>query len=555
MIDLILKIFLPFKWFIEKMDADFSQFQTILKLKLTLDNRRSGSLSGIRNSNSRNRIVEQLFVHLLFGLFIILMLSIIKNPGMYFFVAHLLLILYLSMLIIAEFSTVLFDTTGNNLIGQLPVNGNTLNLALNARIFIYLSLIAFSIMGPSIILAIFRFGMLPTIMFLITIFLNVLFTLFLSNILYLLILQIASGEKLKNLLMYFQVFLAIFFMAGYQLGIRLIDYSNLKNLTLSVEWYSFILPPAFFSGFIVSMSNADFSLLNIIFVIESLFVPAISIYITGKFLSPYFNRKLRELEQGDKKTRSIINSKDKWPISIWVAKFITKGKEESSAFLLVWKLSGRDRLFLQTILPFYGYLFIIILLPTFTSKVNMNEMIESNRFILIIYSSIMISLTVVNSIIIGNSRDISWIYNTLPIYSHPSIFKGSIKAVLTKFFIPLYLAISIAITSLWGIRVIPDLVIGFFAIWFVSLLLYAFQPPFYPMSNEKKTTQNSNFTLLTLAFMGIAILIGITHHLMLNRFPYTRLVLIPVYIFSIWVISERIMRKKFRYEIIKKHNP
>jgi ABC-2 type transport system permease protein len=288
MIRFLLSLFVPFRWFIEKMGADYNQFIRILQLKLTLDNRRVKSLSSKPEKDQKNALLLQSLIQAFIGIFFGLFLSMIKTPFTFYYFSHLFIMVMMAMTIISEFTNILFDTSENAIIQPLPVKGNTISLARNAHVFIYLSLIAFSISVASIIVAFVKFGTLSGLIFIFTIILNVLFTLFLANILYLGIFRIASGEKLKNLLMYFQVFIAILFMASYQIGIKLVDKSNIMNMELPVHWYTFFVPPAFFSGFIEGLSMNNWDVTHLVFIAEALVTPVVAIYITGKFLTPVF---------------------------------------------------------------------------------------------------------------------------------------------------------------------------------------------------------------------------------------------------------------------------
>ncbi|MEI6143768.1 MAG: hypothetical protein WCP85_31100, partial [Mariniphaga sp.] len=210
MINLILKLFVPFRWFIEKMGADYDQFIRILKLKLTLDDRRVNKYSKAKENGQQKTIIKQSFSQILMGGFFAILLVMVKNPFTFFYLAHIFLMTMMAMMIISEFSTILFDTSENAIIQPLPIKGNTVSLARNAHVFVYLTMMALCLSVITIVIAIVKFGNLPAFLYVFTVFLNVLFTLFFANILYLGIMRVVSGERLKNLLMYFQIAIAIF---------------------------------------------------------------------------------------------------------------------------------------------------------------------------------------------------------------------------------------------------------------------------------------------------------------------------------------------------------
>lgn len=341
MIRFILSLFIPFRWFIEKMGADYKQFIRILELKLTLDNRRVKSLSKKPKNEQQNMLIMQSITQIFLGIFFGVFLSMIKLPFTFFYFSHTFLMVMMAMTIISEFTTILFDTNENVIIQPLPIKGNTINLARNAHVLIYLAMMAFNLSVVSIIVAFVKFGLLSGLVFIFTIFLNVLFTLFLANILYLGILRLATGEQLKNLLMYFQVAIAILFMAAYQFGIKLVDKSNIMNMVLPVHWYTFLVPPAFFSGFIEGVSLHKTELSNLVFSFEALVLPVVAVFYTGKYLTPVFNRKLLDLEQGDRASKVRIEKSHQ---SLWfrlMSLLFAYGTEEKAAFKLMWKMVGQ----------------------------------------------------------------------------------------------------------------------------------------------------------------------------------------------------------------------
>jgi ABC-2 type transport system permease protein len=200
MIRFLLSLFKPFRWFIEKMGADYNQFIRILELKLTMDNRRMKANSPKTQKTPEKMLIKQSLGQIFMGLFFTIFLILVKSPFTFFYFSHTFLMAMMAMMIISEFTTILFDTSENVIIQPLPIKGNTISLARNAHVFIYLTMMAFNLSLLSVGVAIFKFGFISGLIFVISIFMNVLFTLFIANILYLGIMRLASGEQLKDLI-------------------------------------------------------------------------------------------------------------------------------------------------------------------------------------------------------------------------------------------------------------------------------------------------------------------------------------------------------------------
>jgi ABC-2 type transport system permease protein len=554
MIRFLLSLFIPFRWFIEKTGADYNQFTSILKLKLTVDNR---SVKGLMKKPERaygNMLIKQSIGYIAFGAFFGIFLTIIKSSFTFYYFAHIFLLVMMAMSIISEFTTILFDTSENVIIQPLPVKGNTISLARNAHVFVYLTLMALNLSVVWIFIAIFKFGIVSGFIFVFTIFLNILFTLFFANILYLGIMRLASGERLKNLLMYFQIAIAILFMAAYQFGVKMVDTAQIRDMVLPVHWYTFLVPPAFFSGFIEALSTLHFDLQHLIFFEEALAIPAIAIYFTGKYLTPVFNRKLMDLEQGDKNSKVKIETAH---ISLWyriMSSLFVFNNEEKASFRLMWKMTGRERLFKQTFFPSIGYIVIIVLVPFFSKPVPLNELAKGNKYLFLIYALMFISMTLPGSLLTGNNQHATWIFKTIPVKSPANFFKGTIKAAFCKFFIPLYIIVGIVVCSVWGIRILPDVFIAFMATYITTLLFYYLQNPGFPFSLEKVASQGGTMIIKTFIIMALAGASGFLHKGLLQWFDFASLMLIPVYTGIILYVNKIMVYRRITWKEVDKVN-
>jgi len=554
MIRFLLSLFTPFRWFIEKMGADYNQFIRILELKLTMDNRRMKGLGNNTNKETENALFKQSLAQIFFGLFFGIFLMMVKLPFTFYYLAHTFMMVMMAMMIISEFTTILFDTTENVIIQPLPIKGNTISLARNAHVFIYLSLMAMNLSVVSIIVSIFKFGVLPALIFSFSIFLNVLFTLFLANILYLVIMHLASGEKLKNILMYFQIVIAILFMLFYQIGINMVDKTQISNMVLPVYWYTFLVPPAFFSGLVESLSEGIFDLNHMIFLAEALIIPTLAIYFTGKYLTPVFNRKLLDLEQGDRVSKvKVENTHTSLWYKLMLMLFIHR-HEERAPFKLIWIMTGRERLFIQSFLPSLAYIVIIIAVQFFRKSFNYNELLQSDRYLTFLYVFILVSATLPASLLNGNNLHAAWVFKTIPLDSAAGYFKGFIKAAFARFFIPFYLVLSCGICFIWGIKALPDVIIAFMSIYLFTILYYYFQTPNFPFGLEKSANQGGAAFLKVMGLMAIAGILGYLHYFLLHWFNYASLMLIPIYLSAIYYVNRIFIHKLITWEKVDEVN-
>lgn len=556
MINFILSLFKPFRWLIERSGADYDQFMVLLKLKLTIDDRQTRGLMKTNTKSHEKMLVKQFFSQVFVGLVFLLFLVPIKSQFTYFYFSHLMVMVMMAMMIISEFTTILFDTSENDIIQPLPIKGNTIGLVRNAHVFIYLGFMAFNLSFGALVVSIIKFGFVAGGLFIATIALNTLLTLFLSNIIYLGIMRVASGERLKNVLMYFQIVFAIGIMATYQLGLNVIDKNSIANMILPVYWYTFLIPPAFFSGFVEAVSKGILDLNHLIFIAETAVMPFVAVWISGRYLNPKFTNKLLELEQGDRSSEiKNVSARE----SVWyriMAFFFVRKTEERASFRLIWKMVGRERMFKQTLFPSIGYVVFFIFFPAFKKGFTLSTLAESNKFVFVLYVFLFAALTIPTALLVGNNRHQSWIFKAIPLATPASFFKGAIKAAFARFFIPMYAVVVIGVIYIWGIHVVPDIVIAFLATYFLVLLVYYYQNPNYPFSSEKKKDQGG---MAILKMFGMLLLIGALgafHWFLLSKwFRFANLLLLPIYAIGIAYINRNLVHKKINWEKVDLLNP
>jgi len=354
--------------------------------------------------------------------------------------------------------------------------------------------------------------------------------------------------------MYFQVFIAIFFMAAYQIGLRMVDKTVIQDMVLTVHWYTYLLPPAFFSGLIEALTTLNFDQSHLLFIAEALVLPPVAIYCTGKYLTPIFNQKLMDLEQGDRVSKVKIETAKK---SFWyrlMSSIFVHNSDEKAAFKMMWKMVGRERLFKQTLLPSFGYIIIMMIVPNIGKHGSVSDFTTGYKYLLILYVFMMISFAFSGALLIGNNQTSTWIFKSMPLKSPADFFKGTIKSAFARYFIPFYIVVGIAVCSLWGIKVLPDVFIAFLSIYLITLLSYYYQQPGFPFSLEKTAIQGGSNVMKVFGVMALAGIIGYSHYLLLNWFDFANLMLIPVFGGAIWYVNQVLVYRKITWANVDRVN-
>ena len=217
MVKFILRLFRPFRKLIEWAGINYQQFEVILGAKLTMDNRKMlGNNS--QKKTLKNAMLLQVFIYGLIGGYMAMLLM--KGSSALFFFSTLFFSFIMIMVImglIAEFNTILFDTRDNSILLPRPVTPRTLLFVRIMHIMIYLMLISLSLSLIPLIVFATMFGVPAMLLLLTDVILITLFSVFLTNMIYLLLMKLTTGERLKDIIVYSQIFMAIIFMGAYQL--------------------------------------------------------------------------------------------------------------------------------------------------------------------------------------------------------------------------------------------------------------------------------------------------------------------------------------------------
>lgn len=305
----ILKFVDKFKFIYEKLGVNYASMRTILKLKLLMDNRRVPTIYKDReNENKKNTFKKSLFLYGLMGVFLAVFIFI-PSPMIVKMSINIGAIMFLIMTtMIADFSSVLLDIRDKNILNTKPLDPKTINAAKTTHILIYITSIAGAIAGPTLIGGLIKYKFKFFIIFFFQIILLSFFTIFITSILYYFILKIFDGEKLKDIINYFQIVLSIVLALGYQIIPRVFDFTGV-SVNFKIKWWSYLVPPVWFAApyslIIEHNSGREYVLLSIMCVA----IPIIIFGIYYKFIVPYFEENLQKLDSSISKKGSVEEAK------------------------------------------------------------------------------------------------------------------------------------------------------------------------------------------------------------------------------------------------------
>jgi len=544
MVNFILKFIDLFKGLFKAIGVDYEQLRIILWAKLTIDNRKSSGVTK-KGKKKRNALAMQVFIYSMMGIIIGSFIAQIDSPFMSGMIFFSFVMVMTAVALISEFTTVLIDTSDNSILLPRPVDSRTTLIAKIIHIAVYLMIISLSLSFVSLIVVFIKYGILPGIILLVCIFLATLFSIFLTNLFYLGLMKIASGEKLKDIIAYFQVVMAIVFMAAYQIVPRLSEKMDMASFSMDVNWWTYLIPPAWMSGTLESFANLSFGIDNLIFIACAILIPLLGLWIVSKYFAPGFNRRLSQLDTGTSTKKPKVKIQKQQKFQIWISKIFTRNSSEEISFILTWKISSRDRKFKQTVYPSFGYVFIFIVVFIIQKENNSGSIFEglaeSQMFYMFLYFPVFIIFTVLASLRYSDDFKAAWIYEAFPMENPGNILSGGLKAALVKLFVPFYILMGAIVIAIWGTGKIADVFLAFFNILlFVSLVsrltIFAF-----PFSEERIIQEGGKrFIKNILSFLIAAVVGGL--HFLLHYINFNIIWIIPL-VFIAMILIFRSYRK------------
>lgn len=491
---------------IELLGVNFSQFEFLLRTKLTLDIR-SGSSAFQTSGKKKQSFGAQFVIFAIFGLLIgVVTLSVadlMLSLTMYFTI----IMVMLAMTLITEFTTVIFDHRDNLILLPRPVSHRTLLLLRLAHIQFYMGYIALGLsLGTGVIVAI-KYNALSVLLYFLAVGSGTWITLTFTTFLYLLISKVVNPERFKDILTYLQIIFAVLIFAGYQLLPRLVDTEALKSATLSIHGLVYLFPPAWLAAFVKLSQASIMSVPEIILSILAIIVPAAGALILIRFLSKGFDTILGE---GSTESSAPVNDKkEKMRFKDSFISFFCVSDIESAAWKMVVSSTKRDRKFKEAVYPQFGMLVvfaIVILKPDLkdpaASIIQTKEFVKSFFFILFGFAG----TVAVQQLPYTDSPEASWIYRALPVKDYGHIMTGAVKSIFMRFFAPLYLIIGILSVWFWGVKFIPQIIVSGCGILLLSLaitLLMKMDLPFTQPREMQRKGANTITGILTMIFIGI----------------------------------------------------
>jgi len=522
-----------------KTGVDTNQLNEILKVKLLMDNRRPKAMFAVKKGAKNNGQQSPWligFFQLLMGFFIGLVLLLNNMPYVgqtYYFLIFMVL---MALTLISDFTTVLVDTRDQFILLPRPVNDRTIAVSRILHISIYVLRLALLQGLPAMIIIWYLDGPLAVPIFFVQLLEATFLSIFIVNIVYLLLMRSVSPQRFKDVISYFQIGFSVLIFAAYYLLPRLINVSVLGNINLLTHWWAYLLPPVWIAAMNellihASRSNYITSLLAII----GFTLPLAGLWLVAKVLAPGFNRRLAVIATSDGNTNTTgkVKKAGRFNFIEKISDLLAPDPVENAGFRITWKLAARTREFKMKVYPSFAYVPIYFLYFALNGKGDSlsdrwDKLQSGHTYVFLIYLCTFILSAMLMHISMSEKYKSAWVYYALPIGEPGKILSGMYKAIITLYFLPYCLLLSIGIVAVWGPGAINDVILAFLISLIYGILMALFMVKGLPFSNPVVVKQGGGKMITSLLIMAFIGAIAFGHYMIARWETLVWIAIIPV---------------------------
>lgn len=537
-----------FKGMYSSFGVNYEDMRMILALKLTLDDRRVPTvMQGNKNkdeSKDKNNFFKSLIFYALMGLFVG-MITFLPMNRMYIYTVVIASFMFMILTVfISDFSSVLLDVRDNNIIATKGVSSKTINAAKVTHICYYLFFMSIALCWLAIV-GTFRISIVAGLVFLLEIVIIDIFMIVITAILYLIILKYFDGEKVKDIINFVQISLTIVMVVGYQLIGRVFNIVDL-NIIYKEKLWNAIFPPMWFAAPMYLASGGKVTALMVILLILAIIIPAVAITIYIKNNSNFENYLAKLNASGGKE-------KEKKEGLLFKLGYMTcKADMEKAYYRFSNSLMKKEREFKLRVYPNLALTMIfplIFMFMNFSSYEHksfydvVGSLRGSKTFLNIYFIALMLPTIMIMLQYSSNYKG-AWILKTSPVQGTGDIFKGCYKAFVFNLFLPLYLCESVVFILIYGVEVIPNLIIALLYLTLIIPIFFRASKMAHPFSEEFKVVKGGE-GFVSVFFSLLIIGVGVGAHWLSTLIPFGIWVYcLILLVVSLLVWNSRIFEKR-----------
>ncbi len=543
-----LRLLDKFSFLFEKFDVDYRVMRRIIQMKLVMDQRRVPTImtNEKKDDEEKNFFMKSLISYGLVG--IVTMFVIISSLSIFAKISFSFgMIMFMTMTtMIADFSSVLLDVNDKNILMSKPIDSRTINMAKMIHIFIYIFIITMAIAGPSLIAGTVKHGIKFFLIFSFDLLLSSTLIIFLTSMLYYLILKFFDGEKLKDIINYVQIMLSIVLIMGYQFIGRMFDVFE-YDMVFTPRWWTYFIPPAWFAAPFQIFIEGDLGIHYIFLGLLSILVPIMALIVYVKVIIPYFEKNLSKLNNNSAKRGRSIDIRD--AIDRIFSRVFCFKKTERLFCRFTQRMISNERKLKLRIYPnmaFAAVMPLIIIFRTIGNDRSFSEVIAEiaeGKSYLSIYLTVLLLSNLMIMIKTSEKYKGAWIYRVLPIEEPSLVYSGAFKGFLLKYVIPVYFIPSTIFLMICGSGIFIDIILMLLNLILLCLIIFKTSSKEFPFSMDFNHIQNNNIAALFLSMGYCGASVGL--HMFLKSTKYGLLVYCGVLVLIILLLWKQIMKLKW----------
>ena len=559
---LLLRLVLLPKGFYESLGIQTDKLKAILTAKLLIDERvpQEIGLSAKKKKPLSGKwagILGFLF-SMLFGVVLIFPLVNDVQWILALVLFFSMFIIILAALLIATYTNLLLDTKDNQIILPKPVNDRTFLAARLLHMLIFILNHAIPISIPAMIAMVIIKGWHALWIILLLLPFAILFTVFILNLLYLLLLRFTSVNLFKNIITYFQVIIAIVIYGGYQIIPRLLRDAELEKWKLPEDITTLFIPTYWWAAAWESLyPGGEHTLIRWVGTAFAFLVPLIMMAAMVIFLGPIFLQKINALATSasdpvekintDKKKGATSQQRHSWYQRL--SRLFTRHGAERMAFEFTWLLTARNRDFKLMAYPAFGYFIMFFAFAIFRfgeKKLNFSFPDKTKLEIMIIIGSYFLFffiMTAINASKYSDKKKAAWIYHVPPIQHPGAIISGAVKSIMCKFALPIFVVLGIAGFWLIGWTYIPNFLLTIGMVTTYCFLFAYLSYKHMPFSRNMLDKQKGGSFFINLFLGSLPLIFGGLHWLIFKMLPVVILLMLLSFASS-WLLAGSLYQKR-----------
>ena len=194
------------------------------------------------------------------------------------------------------------------------------------------------------------------------------------------------------------------------------------------------------------------------------------------------------------------------------------------------------------IYPTFAYIpiyFVFMFMQKGSSISESWQQLPSNRsrlFILLYMSGFVLSQAI-TFVTLSEQYKAAWVYYAAPIDKPGNIMIGGFKAIWVRYFLPFYITISAFVIYVWGINVVPDLILALMNVTLFALLVLTIGYRQFPFSMPEHMKNAGGRTTIRL-FLTMSIIggLGFSHYFAATTLPWLRFVFMGLSAIMLWLV-------------------